>query len=172
VRRIIGFGDSLSDTGELFDTELRAIGVGNPPAPLYYQGRFSNGPVAFDYLQDLLDVDVPTSFFAQPFATNVTAAPPAHGHGHGGLSGRVDLVGQVLVPGRLPTAAAASGRVTLDFGQVACGYRPAPGGAAAFVLDRCSDGSLASARVNVRRRVSVEAESCNLTSLTVELLHY
>ncbi len=37
------FGDSLSDTGNLF-AATSALGAGNPPAP-YYQGRFSNGPV-------------------------------------------------------------------------------------------------------------------------------
>ena len=36
--RVITFGDSLSDNGNLFNN------TGNPPAP-YYQGRFSNGPV-------------------------------------------------------------------------------------------------------------------------------
>lgn len=35
---VISFGDSLSDTGNLFAT------VGTPPAP-YFNGRFSNGPV-------------------------------------------------------------------------------------------------------------------------------
>ncbi|KAG2437168.1 hypothetical protein HXX76_005832 [Chlamydomonas incerta] len=38
------FGDSLSDTGNTF----RAAGV--PQADLYYQGRYSNGPVWIDYL--------------------------------------------------------------------------------------------------------------------------
>jgi phospholipase/lecithinase/hemolysin len=173
VRRIIGFGDSFSDTGELFDTELRATGVGSPPAPLYYQGRFSNGPVAFDYLQDLLAVEVPTRFFAQPLAASVTAAPPSHGHGQGAIFGRLDLVGSVLVPGRILTPGPASGQVTLDFGGGAsCRYRPAPAGASAYLLDRCSDGSSASARVDVRHRVTVVAEGCGLTSLRVELLYY
>ena len=36
--RVITFGDSLSDNGNLF------LNTGNPPAP-YFQGRFSNGPV-------------------------------------------------------------------------------------------------------------------------------
>lgn len=36
--RVITFGDSLSDNGNLF------ANTGNPPAP-YFQGRFSNGPV-------------------------------------------------------------------------------------------------------------------------------
>src|SRR4051812_6790316 len=37
-------GDSLSDTGRTF----AAIGV--PPAPYYYQGRTSNGPLWIEYL--------------------------------------------------------------------------------------------------------------------------
>jgi phospholipase/lecithinase/hemolysin len=42
------FGDSASDVGNSFDA------TGIPPSPLYYQGRFSNGPVWVEYLaQDL-----------------------------------------------------------------------------------------------------------------------
>jgi len=41
------FGDSFSDTGNLFQA------VGLPPAP-YFNGRFSNGPVFVDYLASLL----------------------------------------------------------------------------------------------------------------------
>ncbi|MFM9090369.1 MAG: SGNH/GDSL hydrolase family protein, partial [Verrucomicrobiota bacterium] len=37
------FGDSLSDTGNLF-AATSALGAPNPPAP-YFQGRFANGPV-------------------------------------------------------------------------------------------------------------------------------
>lgn len=36
--RVVSFGDSLSDVGNLFDQ------TGNPPPP-YFNGRFSNGPV-------------------------------------------------------------------------------------------------------------------------------
>ncbi|SRR5579883_52140 len=39
------FGDSLSDTGNVFNATQGAI----PPDP-YYQGRFSNGPVWVEYL--------------------------------------------------------------------------------------------------------------------------
>jgi phospholipase/lecithinase/hemolysin len=173
VRRIIGFGDSFSDTGELFDTELRATGVGSPPAPLYYQGRFSNGPVAYDYLQDLLGVEVPTRYFAQPLAASITAAPRAHGAA--GLFGRLDLAGTVLVPGKILAPGGAAGAVTLDFGGgVSCRYRAGSGGSstAYYLFEGCSDGSPAAARVDVRRRVTVAAEGCGLTSLTVELLYY
>ena len=45
------FGDSLSDNGNLLALTEQAFGAGNgvPPVP-YFQGRFSNGPVAVEYL--------------------------------------------------------------------------------------------------------------------------
>jgi len=42
---LVVFGDSLSDNGNLFALTGGAV----PPAP-HYQGRFSNGPVAVEYL--------------------------------------------------------------------------------------------------------------------------
>ena len=47
--QIYVFGDSLSDTGNVFNATLNVTGEGFPPAP-YYQGRFSNGPVWVEYL--------------------------------------------------------------------------------------------------------------------------
>lgn len=44
---IVVFGDSLSDNGNLYKA------IGYPPAP-YYQGRFSNGPVAVEQLASAL----------------------------------------------------------------------------------------------------------------------
>ena len=44
--RIVVFGDSLSDSGNLF----LATGGTNPPSPPYFQGRFSNGPVFVELL--------------------------------------------------------------------------------------------------------------------------
>ena len=49
------FGDSLSDTGnDLFLTKLQKLDPPLPPSEsphkTYYQGRFSNGPVAAEYL--------------------------------------------------------------------------------------------------------------------------
>ena len=43
---IYAFGDSLSDTGN----DFILTGKVAPPSVNYYQGRFSNGPVAFEYL--------------------------------------------------------------------------------------------------------------------------
>ncbi|QLE41920.1 SGNH/GDSL hydrolase family protein [Nostoc sp. C052] len=40
------FGDSFSDTGNVFNATNGAI----PPSPTYFNGRFSNGPVWVEYL--------------------------------------------------------------------------------------------------------------------------
>ncbi|HAJ03252.1 MAG TPA: autotransporter domain-containing esterase, partial [Brevundimonas sp.] len=44
--RLVVFGDSLSDNGNLF---LLSGGT-QPPAPFYFQGRFSTGPVFVELL--------------------------------------------------------------------------------------------------------------------------
>lgn len=49
-KNIVVFGDSLSDNGNFF-----ALNGSYPPAP-YYQGRFSDGPVWFEYLTKDLGV--------------------------------------------------------------------------------------------------------------------
>lgn len=46
VTRIIVFGDSLSDPGNLYQASEHT----DPPVPPYYQGRFSNGPIWVDYM--------------------------------------------------------------------------------------------------------------------------
>ena len=53
ITGIVSFGDSLSDTGNLF------AATGQPPAP-YYQGRFSNGPVWVEHLAQALGLAAPT----------------------------------------------------------------------------------------------------------------
>ncbi|GAB1540507.1 hypothetical protein NUACC21_31760 [Scytonema sp. NUACC21] len=40
------FGDSFSDTGNVFNSTAGTI----PPSPTYFNGRFSNGPVWVEYL--------------------------------------------------------------------------------------------------------------------------
>ncbi|WP_445632832.1 GDSL family lipase [Nostoc sp. DSM 114161] len=44
------FGDSLSDTGNVFNATNRVI----PPSPTYFNGHFSNGPVWVEYLASKL----------------------------------------------------------------------------------------------------------------------
>ena len=70
------FGDSLSDTGnDLMLTKLIGLNPAIPPSEYphttYFQGRFSNGPISFEYLWRLLKNDakarvVPSLAFAQP----------------------------------------------------------------------------------------------------------
>jgi phospholipase/lecithinase/hemolysin len=50
---IVAFGDSTTDTGNVF------AATGQPVAP-YYQGRFSNGQIWVDYLAQSLGVPLPT----------------------------------------------------------------------------------------------------------------
>jgi len=57
---IVAFGDSLTDTGNLFAaTRTRPTGA-FPPSPPYYDGRFSNGPVWIEHLAAQLGVPAPT----------------------------------------------------------------------------------------------------------------
>ena len=53
ITRIVSFGDSLTDTGNLY------AATGQPPAP-YDMGRFSNGPLWIEYLANQLGVAAPT----------------------------------------------------------------------------------------------------------------
>ncbi len=50
IKDIYVFGDSLSDNGNLF----AASGGAAPQSPPYFDGRFSNGPVWVEYLDDML----------------------------------------------------------------------------------------------------------------------
>ncbi len=50
IKDIHVFGDSLSDNGNLFSES----GGLAPPSPPYFDGRFSNGPVWVEYLDDML----------------------------------------------------------------------------------------------------------------------
>jgi phospholipase/lecithinase/hemolysin len=98
------FGDSLSDTGNLW---LLTKAVGQDPAippsesphMTYFQGRFSNGPVAFEYLWDLMtsntggDVTPFLSTLRVPQKGAVSFAFGASG------TGLIEPVGSLFVPG-------------------------------------------------------------------------
>ena len=58
IHRLVVFGDSLSDNGNLFAL------TGFPPAPFYYLGRFSNGPVWVEDLAQSLGVPLEDYAFA------------------------------------------------------------------------------------------------------------
>lgn len=63
ITGIVSFGDSLSDTGNLFT--LTSVGgrPGFPSSPPYDNGRFSNGPIWLEVLADGLRVDGPAPSF-------------------------------------------------------------------------------------------------------------
>jgi phospholipase/lecithinase/hemolysin len=63
------FGDSLSDNGNLYSTTYAALGTGYPAAP-YYNGRFSNGPVAAEDMANMLGVSGNFHDFAYGGATS------------------------------------------------------------------------------------------------------
>lgn len=54
VSQLVVFGDSLSDTGNVY----HATGATIPPPP-YYDGRFSNGPVWVEHLANHLGIAAP-----------------------------------------------------------------------------------------------------------------
>jgi thermolabile hemolysin len=56
IDQLIVFGDSLSDTGIVF----QATGGAYPPSPPYFQGRYSNGRVWVEYLADRLQLSSST----------------------------------------------------------------------------------------------------------------
>jgi len=66
IDRLYVFGDSLSDTGNVF----AATGGAFPQSPPYFNGRFSNGPLWVEYLADDLGLPRnPSTNFAYGGAT-------------------------------------------------------------------------------------------------------
>ncbi|WP_228021607.1 hypothetical protein [Vasconcelosia minhoensis] len=51
--QLYGFGDSLVDTGNLFELTQAVLPLGVPQSPPYANGRFSNGPLWIEGLADV-----------------------------------------------------------------------------------------------------------------------
>jgi phospholipase/lecithinase/hemolysin len=83
---VVVFGDSLSDNGNVFAISS-SLGAPTPPSPPYFDGRFSNGPVAVETIA--ANYGVPLLDFAYGGATT--------GLGDEGDGGNV--VQRVLLPG-------------------------------------------------------------------------
>ncbi|MDF5736771.1 MULTISPECIES: SGNH/GDSL hydrolase family protein [unclassified Nostoc] len=66
------FGDSLSDTGNIYN----ATGKIYPQSPPYFEGRFSDGPLWVDYLGDQLGLK-PT--LLTTLLTTIPSTPPTQG---------------------------------------------------------------------------------------------
>ncbi len=74
IKNIYVFGDSLSDNGNLF----AASGGAAPPSPPYFNGRFSNGPVWVEYLNDMLPrADLHDFAFGGAFSDTGNSNDPA-----------------------------------------------------------------------------------------------
>lgn len=58
VEEIVIFGNSISDTGNVYSLTNNTF----PPEPLYYEGRFSNGPLWIDTLSQNLGLN-PSNFY-------------------------------------------------------------------------------------------------------------
>ncbi len=82
------FGDSLSDEGNF----SIATGGALPPAPLYFHGRFSNGPVWTEYLAKAMDepTPLPSLIGGTNYAFNGARAAGASPYGTPDLGTQVD----------------------------------------------------------------------------------
>lgn len=87
IRRLVVFGDSLSDTG-LLKRRLRVF-----PRPPYWMGRFSNGPVWVDYLEASTGLAIQNHAYG---GAAITHHDPIPGEG---LARRIKERGQFFVSG-------------------------------------------------------------------------
>lgn len=55
---VVSLGDSMSDTGNVHRALQAQDGSNVPVSPPYFEGRFSNGPVAVEHLAQQLDVSL------------------------------------------------------------------------------------------------------------------
>jgi phospholipase/lecithinase/hemolysin len=94
---VVVFGDSLSDNGNLFAASLGTI----PASPPYFNGRFSNGPVAVEQLAALLGA--PLADFAFGGATT--------GVGNEGDGGSQTALGLFGLPGMEAELAATNAAI-------------------------------------------------------------
>lgn len=67
---LLVFGDSLSDTGRLWAVSEQTFGQGVPPSEpgLYWQGRFTNGPVAVEVMAQTLGLTLDSRAWGGAFS--------------------------------------------------------------------------------------------------------
>lgn len=92
IRELVVFGDSLSDTGNVY----LATGGAIPPAPPYFGGRFSNGPVWVEHLAERLGAEAPKPSLAGGTNYAFGGAETGGGIGVVGSPGLLDQVGMYL----------------------------------------------------------------------------
>jgi phospholipase/lecithinase/hemolysin len=78
--QVIAFGDSLSDTGNLFQLTSFLLPTPVPAAP-YFNGRFSNGPLSVEYMASALNVPLVSYAFAGALTGEANQEPQLYGTG-------------------------------------------------------------------------------------------
>lgn len=92
IQSIYVFGDSLSDTGNVFQTSLLVAGTGLP-APPYFQGRFCDGYLWIDYLAEQLQLPI------TPVAQLQSNRPKAVNFAYGGATTSGRNIVNAALPG-------------------------------------------------------------------------
>jgi phospholipase/lecithinase/hemolysin len=167
IRRIITLGDSLSDTGAFQDTGLRATGVAFLPAPTYFADRFADGPNLLDQVEELLELPVRTSFFAQPYQATLSTTPAEPWAPF--LTGQLELVGSVFVPGSID--ARGQGFIVLGFGRQYCEYVAPRWRPHHYGFVGCTDGTEAGDRIDTNY-ITIFARRTSRERIKVTLLYY
>lgn len=103
ITEIVVFGDSLSDTGNLFAHLISEGLPGFPPSPPYYYGRFSNGPVWVETLADGLGLTAPMPSLL--VGTNYAwgGAETGHGLSSQGTPNIGDQIALFFTAGNIPS---------------------------------------------------------------------
>ena len=96
LSHLFSFGDSLSDSGNSKSISQSAIGFTFPPAP-YYDGRFSNGPVAVEYLWQAFNPGSTT--FKNSLSPGTQGTNYAIGGSSSGLQNYLELNSSVISAG-------------------------------------------------------------------------
>jgi len=74
--KLVVFGDSLTDNGNLFGITEKAL----PPAVAYFEGRFTNGRVWVEFLAEAMGLAPPTPRYPNLTGTNYAVAGAATGN--------------------------------------------------------------------------------------------
>ena len=99
---LVVFGDSLSDTGnDLILTATLRIEPPIPPSSTYFEGRFSNGPVAAEYLWELMSGGPPAIEPSLAFPKLGTKSAVSFAFGGSSSGGPTTNPGGFTVPGLL-----------------------------------------------------------------------
>jgi len=103
---LVVFGDSFSDTGLAWRTLAQTTGQNLPYSPPYFEGRFSNGPVAVEHMADRLGVSLDSRAWGGAMTGEGNILGPLAGLGQSGMASQVrnyvaEQAGRTLSPDTL-----------------------------------------------------------------------